>query len=52
MNVPARDIFFGKLIRLLQELGLEMHTPQRGETWVCKRRPKRPRFAPASTEKP
>jgi hypothetical protein len=36
------DVFFGKLIRLLAELDLEMHTPRKGETWVCKRRPRRP----------
>lgn len=39
------DVFFGQLIKLLAALGLEMHTPQKGSTWVCKRRPKHPRFA-------
>jgi hypothetical protein len=34
------DAFLGKLIRLLTELDLEMHTPQKGETWTCRRRPK------------
>lgn len=41
--MSQRDIFFGKLIRLLAELDLEMHTPKRGETWTCKRRPKHAR---------
>jgi hypothetical protein len=40
----ADDAFFGKLVRWLAAHDLEMHTPQRGETYVCKRRPKQPRF--------
>lgn len=41
----ADDAFFGKLVRWLAAHDLEMHTPQRGETYVCKRQPKQPRFA-------
>jgi len=40
MTSRPYDVFFGKLIRLLAELGLEMHTPRKGETYVCARRPK------------
>lgn len=40
----ARDIFYGKLVRLLAALDLEMHTPIHGSTWVCKRRKRIPRF--------
>lgn len=40
----ARDIFFGKLIRLLRQLGLEMHTDRNGHSYVCKRRHRPSRF--------
>jgi len=42
--VPHRDIVFGAIVRWLAARGLEMHTPMKGETWVCKRRAKRPRL--------
>jgi hypothetical protein len=37
MNLP-RDVFFGKLVRLLRERGLTMHTPIRGETYTQPKR--------------
>lgn len=46
MNVPLRDIIFGKIIRWLQANGLEMHTDRNGNTWVCPKQPKRKRPAP------
>lgn len=49
MTPRPYDAFFGKLIRWLAAHDLEMHTPRKGETYVCKRRPRRPRFIKVRT---
>lgn len=41
--VPHRDVVFGQIVRWLAAHGLEMHTPMKGETWVCRRRVKHSR---------
>lgn len=38
---PAYDFQFAKIIQWLKANGLEMHTPRRGETYVCPKRPKK-----------
>jgi len=46
MTQPAYDFTYAKIIRWLQAHGLEMHTPRRGETYVCPKRQRRRRSKP------
>lgn len=34
---PPYDFIFGKLCRLLMANDLEMHTPRKGDTYICRR---------------
>jgi len=42
-HAEARDVQFARIVAWLQKHGLEMYTPMRGETYVCKWRPRSPR---------
>lgn len=44
--IPARDIFFGKLVRLLAALNLEMHQNRNGSIYVCPRRRRSRKWRP------
>lgn len=40
---PHYDAIFGRICRWLSARDLEMHTPDKGESYICRRPLKRPR---------